>query len=82
MARYEELDGKRVMVTGAASGIGLATAQRFAQEGARVFLVDYNEKATQQVMTENPKFAGYCCGDVSKEEDVIKAFEKITASIK
>lgn len=77
MGRYEELNGKRVMITGSASGIGLATAQRFADEGAKVFVVDYNEKATQQVMTENPKFAGYCCGDVSKEEDVIKAFEKM-----
>ena len=46
------------MVTGAASGIGLATAQRFAQEGARVIVVDYNEKATEQVMKENPDFAG------------------------
>ena len=39
-------------------GIGLATGQRFAEEGARVFVVDYNEKATAQVMKENPQFAG------------------------
>ncbi|WP_419573479.1 SDR family NAD(P)-dependent oxidoreductase [Pyramidobacter piscolens] len=47
MARYEELRGKRVMVTGAASGIGLATACRFAAEGAKVFIVDYNKKALE-----------------------------------
>lgn len=77
MALYEDLKGKRVLVTGAASGIGFATAKRFADEGAKVFVVDYNEKATMQVMMENPDFAGYCCADVSKESDVISAFKKM-----
>ena len=34
------LNAKVAMITGAASGIGLATAQRFAREGARVVLAD------------------------------------------
>lgn len=37
------LEGKRAIVTGAASGIGQATAQLFAQEGARVLAVDLDE---------------------------------------
>lgn len=41
-ARYTDLDGKRVLITGAASGIGLATARRFLDEGARVFVLDVN----------------------------------------
>jgi glucose 1-dehydrogenase len=36
------IEGKRAIVTGAASGIGLATAQRFAAEGARVAAADVN----------------------------------------
>ena len=39
MKRFE---GKAVLVTGAASGIGLAAATRFAAEGAGVVLADIN----------------------------------------
>ena len=39
----QRFDGKVVIVTGAASGIGEATARRFSSEGARVALVDRNE---------------------------------------
>jgi meso-butanediol dehydrogenase/(S,S)-butanediol dehydrogenase/diacetyl reductase len=40
---------KSVLVTGAASGIGAATAVRFAQEGAGVLLCDINEKGLAEV---------------------------------
>jgi NAD(P)-dependent dehydrogenase (short-subunit alcohol dehydrogenase family) len=42
------LDGKTVMVTGAASGIGRATAIQCAEMGAKVILVDLNEKGLQE----------------------------------
>ncbi|MDD4160783.1 MAG: SDR family NAD(P)-dependent oxidoreductase, partial [Synergistaceae bacterium] len=75
MAKYSELKGKRVMVTGAASGIGLATAQRFAAEGAKVFILDCNQEAISKTMADNPQFAGSCLCDVSSEEDVVAAFD-------
>ncbi|WP_019517681.1 SDR family NAD(P)-dependent oxidoreductase [Sphingomonas sp. Mn802worker] len=46
------LDGRVALVTGAASGIGRATAQRFAREGARVWLVDRNADGLAQVRAE------------------------------
>ena len=39
------LDGKTAIITGAANGIGLAYAERFAREGARVVIADLNEAA-------------------------------------
>jgi NAD(P)-dependent dehydrogenase (short-subunit alcohol dehydrogenase family) len=40
-------EGKVALVTGAASGLGLATAKAFAEAGASVVLADWNEKAVQ-----------------------------------
>lgn len=81
MARYEELKSKRVLITGAASGIGLAAAQVFAAQGSKVFVADYNKEAAEKVMAENPAFAGCCVCDVSKEEEVKAAFEKMDAEL-
>jgi NAD(P)-dependent dehydrogenase (short-subunit alcohol dehydrogenase family) len=43
------LDGRRAAVTGAASGIGRATCERFAAEGARVAVLDVNEEGAREV---------------------------------
>ena len=52
MKRFE---GKSVIVTGAASGIGLATATRFGREGARVVVADLNvEHATKAEIGRAP----------------------------
>jgi 3-oxoacyl-[acyl-carrier protein] reductase len=44
--------GKRVVVTGAASGMGRATARLFADEGARVAVVDLNAEGVDKVVAE------------------------------
>src|SRR6185436_15296073 len=56
MARLTSLSrsiaGKRAIVTGAASGMGRATAHLFADEGARVAVVDLGEQRVQAVVDE------------------------------
>lgn len=67
-------DGKAVIVTGAASGIGLATAERFGREGARVVIADIDaaaaSKAAATVKAKGaPDALGVAC-DVSDEAQV------------
>ena len=45
-------EGKVALVTGAASGLGLATAKAFAEAGASVVLADWNEKEVQAAAKE------------------------------
>ncbi|KJV24756.1 SDR family oxidoreductase [Luteibacter yeojuensis] len=47
----KRFNGKNVLVTGGTSGIGLAVAQAFAAEGARVVVTGRDEKALEQVAT-------------------------------
>ncbi|MBM7837218.1 NAD(P)-dependent dehydrogenase (short-subunit alcohol dehydrogenase family) [Alkalihalobacillus xiaoxiensis] len=47
-----ELKNQVVIVTGGASGIGLATAKRFLEKGAKVVIGDFNEKAGEDVVQD------------------------------
>lgn len=57
----QRFDGKVVIVTGAASGIGEATAHRFAAEGAKVALVGRREDALKNVASALPKDRSIVC---------------------
>lgn len=69
----KRLEGKVATITGAASGIGEATARLFAREGASVLLADVNdargEKLAAAIRDEGGR-AAYVHADVSSEEDV------------
>jgi NAD(P)-dependent dehydrogenase (short-subunit alcohol dehydrogenase family) len=66
------LDGRVALVTGAASGIGKATARRLAEEGAAVLLTDVNEAAGATVAAElrdTGARADFLRHDVTSESD-------------
>ena len=66
------LDGKGVLIVGGTSGIGLATARRFLEEGSRVFVAGNDEaelKETRATLAELGAIDGLV-GDVASEDHV------------
>ena len=68
-----QLAGRVAVITGAASGMGLATAARFVAEGANVVLADYNAEAGQAAADALGPAARFTRCDVSIEDDVAAA---------
>lgn len=69
-------EGKRVLVTGAASGIGRATAILFASEGARVTIADLNAEglnATAAKMISHPNIIPYDAADPASCRELVAA---------
>jgi len=75
------LRGKRVLVTGGASGIGAATAARFLEEGARVIVLDKDQAGCRRLEAEMPSLSGTITADVSDAEAVSRAFERVDERI-
>jgi NAD(P)-dependent dehydrogenase (short-subunit alcohol dehydrogenase family) len=79
----ERLAGRTALITGAASGIGKATAVRLASEGAAVMVTDVNDADGQRVVAElinRGARAGYFHLDVVSESDWSQALHGITAA--
>jgi NAD(P)-dependent dehydrogenase (short-subunit alcohol dehydrogenase family) len=71
------LKDKRILITGGAGGIGSATAKRFLEEGARVYVLDRDETACQRLKKELPALHGYIIADVADPESIKRAFDEL-----
>ena len=83
----KEFKGKVAVITGGATGIGRAMAERFAEEGMRIVLADVEadvlEKTAEEMRAEGAEVLSIAC-DISKREEVehlanetVKAFSTV-----
>lgn len=80
-----DLQQRRAVVTGAASGIGLAIAERFAAQGAKTVLIDLEKEAVDSAARSigdktGAQTSGFAC-DVRSEESVRETFLAIAAPV-
>ena len=82
MSNDKQFSGKVALVTGAARGIGAATAKAFAEAGAKVMLADLLDdvEATAQAIVDAGGIAMAVTGDVSKPEDCQNIVQQTVAS--
>ena len=77
------LIGKTAIVTGGASGIGKAISKIFAEQGAKVHILDINKEGATQTANEirkaNQKAIAHCC-DVSNQKNINEIIKKITTT--
>ncbi|MEU4230373.1 3-oxoacyl-ACP reductase [Nonomuraea sp. NPDC026600] len=69
----QRLHNRVAVITGAGGGIGLATARRFAEEGAKVVCADVDEVAGTKAASEVGGL--FVKVDVTSEEDVVRMFQ-------
>ena len=74
------LTDKRVVITGGASGIGLATAQRFLEEGCRVIVIDRDSDSCARLTREVSALSAVIEADVSQLDQVKAAFTQVDSA--
>lgn len=75
----QRLSGRRILITGAASGIGKATAELFASHGAKLGLVDFNEDGIKSVAAELGAAPFYY--DLSDVENVTTLVDEVAREL-
>ena len=73
----KRLDGKIAAITGGTSGIGLATAQRFVDEGAYVFITGRRQSELNKAVKQIGKNVTGVHGDVSNLADLDRLYEMV-----
>ena len=73
------LDDKTAVVTGASQGIGLAIAQRFAAEGAHVFLTGRRQEQLDVAVASIGQSATGIRGDATVDEDLDRLYDAVAA---
>ena len=73
------LSGKVAVITGANSGIGLATAKRFVEEGAHVVITGRRKKELDEAAGQIGKNVTAVQGDVSRSEDLDRLYAEVKA---
>jgi NAD(P)-dependent dehydrogenase (short-subunit alcohol dehydrogenase family) len=73
----QRLHDRVVVVTGAGSGLGLASARRMAEEGARIVAVDIDEEAA--ALAAKATGGEFVAADVSDEDQVRELFDGVAA---
>jgi NAD(P)-dependent dehydrogenase (short-subunit alcohol dehydrogenase family) len=76
------LEGKNALITGGASGIGRATALRFAQEGANVFLADRYPAGAEEAAAEIKKMGRNAFIHQTDTADEAQAGRMVDAAVK
>ncbi len=71
------LKGKRVVITGGASGIGAAAVVRFLDEESRVLVIDRDPRGCKQIKTKFPSLVEAIVTDVADDRAVVTAFTQI-----
>jgi NAD(P)-dependent dehydrogenase (short-subunit alcohol dehydrogenase family) len=73
-----KLNGKVAVITGGSSGIGLATAKRFVQEGAHVYITGRRQSELDKACREIGKNVSAVSGDVANLEDLDALYKKVS----
>jgi NAD(P)-dependent dehydrogenase (short-subunit alcohol dehydrogenase family) len=73
----KRLEGKIAVITGGSSGVGLATAQRFVQEGAYVFITGRRQSEVDKATKQIGKNVTGVQGDVTNLADLDRLYDTV-----